>query len=263
MADEQNEYTLESGYHLHFQSAGEGAVRTVLVHGWGTTSNIWSSVLSRWPLGAGRVIALDLRGVGWSSKPADGYTLQGWADDLTGVLAQLPEPPILVGHSMGGTICQLLATQHPALIRRLVLVSPVPAGGVPLSDADVAYFRSLAGHRAGMASVLRSMMAAPPAESVVEQLISDSASVLPAAFIQGLDAWRAADFADRLADIQAPTAVLGGALEQPLTPDILQAAVVALIPGATFTLLPGVGHYPQLESPDHFTDTLLRACQLS
>ncbi len=263
MSDALLGYRLKSGYHLGFRSAGEGAVVTVLVHGWATTSGIWSSVLERWPAGAGRVIALDLRGVGWSSKPADGYTLQAWADDIADVLGQLPEPVVLVGHSMGGTICQLVATRHPERIRRLVLVSPVPAGGVPLSEADVAWFRSLAGRRAGMETVLRSMMAAPPAESVVQQLIAEAATVLPAAYVQGLDAWRTANFADRLADIQAPTAVLGGALEQPLTPEVLQAAVADLIPGATFTAMPGVGHYPQLESPERFTDALLRACQLS
>src|SRR3954470_15609262 len=117
---------LPHGISLHVREGGEGAPTTLLVHGWGVPSTVWDPVLERWPAEAGRVIAPDLRGGGWSSKPREGYTL---ADDTKDVVALIDalelSDVVLVGHSKGGAIAQRVALERPGTLRKLVLVCSV------------------------------------------------------------------------------------------------------------------------------------------
>lgn len=235
------------------ERSGDGSP-VVLVHGWATTGSVYKPAFERWS-GDERLLAVDLRGTGWSDKPASGYTLEAFASDVAAVLESLDEPAVLVGHSMGGAIAQLVAVNHPDKVSGLVLISPVPASGVPLGDADKAFFRSLAGRRDGMATVLGSTMA-PAGCDRFEELLADSATVTKACFLEAFDAWCGADFADRLGEISVPTTVIGGAAETILSPEVLQAAVVDCIEGATLVLIDGVGHYPQWEAPDAFVAAL-------
>lgn len=242
---------LSDGIQINLHTRGRGERVALLVHGWAVSGDIWAPVLERWPEDGPRLLACDLRGTGWSSKPRDGYTLDAYAGDVAGVIDRLDlRDLVLVGHSMGGTIAMRVALARPQALRRLVLISPVPASGVPFRDEDIAFFRSLGGSREGAEQVLGMMMARRPAQEVVDRAVLGMASVVPEAFYGGFDAWRTANFAARVGEISTPTFVFGGAAEQPLNPDLLQAAVVAPIPGARLEVLPGVSHYPQLECTD-------------
>ena len=66
------------------------------------------------------------------SPPALGTTgLADFAADLEEEIADLDEPPVLVGHSMGGLLAQMLAARRPA--RALILLAPSAPWGVPPS----------------------------------------------------------------------------------------------------------------------------------
>ena len=51
-----------------------------------------------------------------------------YLEDIMQAIITLPEPPVLVGHSMGGLLAQEVASRYPA--RGLVLVAPAPAYGI-------------------------------------------------------------------------------------------------------------------------------------
>lgn len=96
----------------------------LLVHGWGTDSHQWS-----WHIDAlaarHRVIAVDLRGHGYSSVPETGNTPQAMAGDLHALLDLLNIPEAIpVGHSMGGQVVSILAVEHPDRVPRLVVLDP-------------------------------------------------------------------------------------------------------------------------------------------
>ncbi|MER6947739.1 alpha/beta fold hydrolase [Nonomuraea sp. NPDC000554] len=96
----------------------------LLVHGWGADSHQWS-----WHIDAlartHRVIAVDLRGHGYSSVPESGNTPRAMAEDLNGLLARLGVPEVVaVGHSMGGQVVSVLAVEHPERVARVVAVEP-------------------------------------------------------------------------------------------------------------------------------------------
>lgn len=235
----------------------EGAPTVLLLHGWATTSAVWAPTLARWT-GSESVHALDFRGTGYSDKPDTGYTIARFAADVVDVIDALGARVTLVGHSMGGLVAQRVALDHPDKLDRVVLVSPVPAGGVPLPPEDRAFFRSLAGRAEGMRTVLGSMMAGGTCPDF-DALHAASASVHPACYLESLDAWSGASFADELSGISRPVHVVSGGAETVLSPELVRAQVVDAIPGATFEVLEGVGHYPQWEAPDRFVQVLRAA----
>jgi len=74
------------------------------------------------------VISLDLRGHGDSAWAADGdYSIDAFIGDIRAVMTALPDPPILVGASIGGIACLMAAAEYMAPpARALVLVDVVP-----------------------------------------------------------------------------------------------------------------------------------------
>jgi pimeloyl-ACP methyl ester carboxylesterase len=71
-----------------------------------------------------RVIIHDYRGTGRSSKPSIDYTTQIFARDVIALMDHLKvDDVIVVGHSMGGRVAQLLALDYPGRVKKLVLAS--------------------------------------------------------------------------------------------------------------------------------------------
>jgi pimeloyl-ACP methyl ester carboxylesterase len=68
------------------------------------------------------VVAVDRAGLGLSD-PADRVSVQSQVDDLAALLAQIG-PAIVVGHSWGGLLVQVVAWQQPGSVVGLILVDP-------------------------------------------------------------------------------------------------------------------------------------------
>ena len=104
-------------------------VQALWLHANGFNARTYAGLLA--PLGAeARVVALDLRGHGATSLPAEAHRLTSWrvfADDAAAVVEVLGlEDVVLAGHSMGATSA-LLAAAGPLAgrVRALVLAEPV------------------------------------------------------------------------------------------------------------------------------------------
>jgi 3-oxoadipate enol-lactonase len=100
---------------------GRGTV--LLLHGWMVPSDPhWFRTWSVLKETGWRVIALDARGHGRGLRVRDPFRLVDCAEDAAALVRHLDCGPVcVVGYSMGGTIAQLLARDHPDLVRSLIL----------------------------------------------------------------------------------------------------------------------------------------------
>ena len=111
-------FVAADGVTLHVDQEGEGAVALVFLHYWGGSSRTWGPVIERLS-GRHRCVAIDLRGWGRSDRTAVDFSLAAQASDVQAVIAKLGLTGfVLVGHSMGGKIAQLVASRHPSGLRR-------------------------------------------------------------------------------------------------------------------------------------------------
>ncbi|MFD5461277.1 alpha/beta fold hydrolase [Kitasatospora sp. NPDC127059] len=101
------------------------AAPIVLVAGNGTSSLTWAPLLPELAE-LGRVVAYDRAGLGASDPDrAPVLTLAAQVGDLAALVRRLDAgPAVLVGHSWGGQLAQLLARRRPELVAGLVLVDP-------------------------------------------------------------------------------------------------------------------------------------------
>lgn len=118
---------------LHYVTAGQGPA-IVLLHGWPQTWYMWRHVIPGLAKHY-RVIAPDLRGLGDSSRPADGYDKKTISEDVWRLVHDVlhEESFFLVGHDWGGPTAFALAAQHRDAVRRLAIFDvPVPGDGTPV-----------------------------------------------------------------------------------------------------------------------------------
>lgn len=94
----------------------------VLVHGYLSDGNYWKPLIPKLAKHY-QVISIDLLGFGKSPKPHTArYSLEEHVAALVATIKQATdEPIILIGHSMGSLVSAHLATQHPDMVKRLIL----------------------------------------------------------------------------------------------------------------------------------------------
>lgn len=121
---------------LHGLRFGTGPRIVLAAHGITSTAMAWPAIAARLP-DDWSMVAVDLRGRGYSRDLPGPYGLRAHAADLQAVAEQLGGPVVLAGHSMGAFVAVHAAHDRPDLFSHLVLVD----GGVALpfpegADAD-------------------------------------------------------------------------------------------------------------------------------
>lgn len=114
------------GVDFHLAEAGAGDDVVLCLHGWPQHWYEWRQLM---PALADRhrVLALDLRGFGWSDAPRDGYEKEDMATDVLAVLDELGFDRVkLVGHDWGGWIGFLLGLRAPQRFERFLALNIVP-----------------------------------------------------------------------------------------------------------------------------------------
>jgi pimeloyl-ACP methyl ester carboxylesterase len=116
------------GVRVHYQEAGESrAPALVLIHGFASSTLVWSKVFLELAASGFRVIAVDMLGYGYSGKPRNGeYTIGGQARLITQLLDRLRiTRATFVGSSYGGAVAATCALDYPNRVEKLILVGTV------------------------------------------------------------------------------------------------------------------------------------------
>lgn len=99
----------------------------LLTHGGGQTRHSWKNAARTLSERGWTSVTLDTRGHGDSTWAPDGnYTMDALIADLATVTAELDEPPVLIGASMGGVTSLVAAGEKHLTARGLVLVDVAP-----------------------------------------------------------------------------------------------------------------------------------------
>jgi pimeloyl-ACP methyl ester carboxylesterase len=203
----------------------------VALHGLASSAETWDRLGTKLAGAGRRLLALDQRGHGRSSRTGP-YSLDRLRDDVVAVLDRLgADRADLVGHSLGGHVATLVALAAPARVRRLVLEDTPqlpregPEGGPTFRLGPLHYLFAL--------TRLRTFDV-----RMVKPVLAGLRRVEPA--------WWA-----NLAQIEARTLVVGGGPSSHVSQDDL-TRLAAAIPDCQLLTIADAGHHVHRRRPDEF-----------
>ena len=239
----QSSFVVVHGYRIHYYALGpsDGPV-AVLVHGLGGRAEDWDKLTPYLVKAGYRVYLPDLPGFGQSEKPANfSYSVSDEAKIVAGFFDALGLKQVdLGGWSMGGWIVQLVATEHPDRVRRLVLFDS--AGLYVKPDWDTRLFTPVSAAELEKFDAL--LMPHPP--HLPEFLAND---ILRTSREHGWIIRRAMDSmltgrdtTDRLLpSLKMPVLIVWGEVDQ-ITPLAEGEKIHQLISQSQLDVVPGCGH---------------------
>ncbi len=245
---------------LHHAVSGNGAPPVVFVHGFACALGDWDAQVAHLS-SRHQTVAVDLPAHGASAGTARDCTIERYGADVAEVMRELQLPPaVLVGHSMGCRVAIEAALQAPAHTAALVLVD-----GSQFAPAMEGIMRERFAAPGGYAATAHALFAAmftERSDKAVADAVMDRAGRLPhdigAKLLLDLVRYDIARLEASLSAVRVPLMVLQTTFSNEkrermslaigqTTPYI--EMVRAKVPSARVEIVPGIGHFPQLDAP--------------
>ena len=259
----------------YVEAAGAGPV-LLLVHGMGSSSRTWDTVVPLLTDGGAHVVVVDLPGHGRSGKGRGDYSLGALASTLRDLLDHLGhERAVLVGHSLGGGVALQFAYQYPERCEGLVLVA---SGGLGREASPLLRAASLPGAElvipvishprsvsaiAGAGRLLSRLRGTPtfPDDAIVtltELADADTRAAFLATLRSVVDVsgQRVSALAKLASAAHLPILVVWGDRDAVIPCEHGRQAV-AQLPNGRLTIFPGAGHEPHRHDPERFAAILM------
>lgn len=237
------------GADIHLTDEGADAPTFLFLHYWGGSARTWSAVIADVHVSA-RCVALDQRGWG-ASKSLDGrYDLEAMADDVENVVEALHlDHVVLVGHSMGGKVAQIVAARNAPFLTGLVLVAPAPPHAMPVPAEQRAGMLASYQSREGIERALRILAGRALSGSEREAVIADTLAGAPDAKREWTERGMVAEVGEQLGAFVGPVHIVVGENDQVEQPNRVRAIFGDLFPAAEVTMAAGAGHLIPIEAP--------------
>lgn len=260
-------FTTSDGTELYVTDRGQGPP-LVLLSGWTFSQAVFARNVD--DLAADhRVLAIDLRGHGRSSKRAQGWNLRQAALDVAEVLEDRDvRDATIVGWSMGASVVHhLIEVDGAERLAAVVLIDMTPRmlaeegwphaalGGLDAAAAlDMA--RDFQRDREGVGGgLLPAFFGTPPDEETVNVFGTDHAGCPTEALVSYLVSMGTDDFRDRVGDFPVPVLLIHGA-QSLIYPSPVQDWMAERLPDAEVVVVEGAGHAVFWERPDTFNDAV-------
>ncbi|GAA3436369.1 alpha/beta fold hydrolase [Kutzneria kofuensis] len=269
----RSEHADVNGTRLHYVIGGDGEP-LVLLPGWPQT---WWSYHKVMPKLAERhrVVAVDLRGMGGSAKPADGYDKKTMAADIGELVRHLGHDRVdVAGHDIGSMVAFSLAANHPDTVRKIAMLD-VPHPSDSFHELRVLGPGTLWWFAFNQLDTLPAQLLEGRARYLVDHMIdriavrrdaiTDRDRAIYAAAYDTADAIRAGnrwyqaferDIEDLRGYEKVTTPVLG--LLAPWVREPVEAAITEAATDVRIREIPDSGHYLAEERPDAVVEELTR-----
>lgn len=240
------------GVMIHYRAEGQGRPALVFIHGWSMDGGYWGAQVEHFA-GTHQVVTIDLAGHGQSGAGRAQWTMPAFGADVRAVVEKLKlDDVVLIGHSMGGAVAVEAALGMPKRVRGIVGVdnfqSPKPPFVEEQVSAFLAHFQS--DFRSSADAWVRSMFPLGVDSALVARTAADMASTPPEVGVAVLGAtlrWSISEAEGKLAQLEVPLQCINSDRVPTDGP-----AMDRLVDGYALHLMPGRGHFPQLEDPGTF-----------
>ena len=248
--------------HLAYETAGQGEC-IVLCHAMSADRSLWRHQMQSLNRQHSTLI-FDIRGHGQSSVPVDGdYSFDALAADVISLMDHCGiARASIAGISLGGEVAQCVAAKYPNRVRRLFLSSTAcfttearaALWGARIAEAQALGMESIAAAAAHRWFSDEFRLRDPATvDACRRQIAANSVQtyVGVARTIQSMD------LRPMIRGISCPTHIVCGDQDGNTGPAIA-AGIAACIPAATMQVIAAAGHFPNLENPTEFNESLLR-----
>lgn len=257
---------LPNGITMAYVEMGNPAGRSViLVHGFTDNARDWVPVVPFFDASY-RLILVDIRGHGQSSKPDCCYDRLDFAYDLKLLMDSLHIAKAdIVGHSLGSIICQTLAEEWPDRVGRVVLISSSggPRPGRPVHKPKFDFVGEIRKLKEPIDPDSPFMIAwwsspTPVDPEFIRRQRKDAAGIPLRVWLAILDQdVLGADVQRTLPKLTAPTLLIWGA-NDPLVDEEHRQTLREALPAAGVKVFPHLGHNPFWEDPEGVASTINR-----
>ncbi|MCY0897758.1 MAG: alpha/beta hydrolase [Firmicutes bacterium] len=212
-----------------------------LIHGAASTRLTWTRQLQVLPL----VERASLPPLDAVEPP---FLIDAWADYC---LSQLTQPSVIMGHSLGGAIAQIMALKDPTMVLGLVLVGTAPR--LPVNPDLIEALRKHPD--TALQNIARWSLAPDAPSELLQRSLHQVASVDTHRALREFLACTYFDVRDKLHQITCHRAVIAGERDR-MTPLTLVSEFREAWPDVPLYTIPNAGHMMMLEQPEAFNQIL-------
>ena len=246
----------------------------MFVHGFLCTHEDWKFQLIELQKNH-EVVACDLRGHGKTPGRPQECSIEHYGGDVAALTANLDfSKAVLVGHSMGCRVVLEANRIAPERVAGIVLVdgSRFGTGDPAAAEAAAQAQITQAGYAAWAEELFRQMFfqSTPATERLVARAVRQSAEIGAALWPRSAR-WDAGTLEAALAAVRAPVLVIQTTTRDPATGkrgpmragqsspflDLLRST----LKNCRIEVLPGLGHFPQLEAPERVNRLIAEFCR--
>jgi len=233
---------------MQYRVTGNGPP-VVFLHGAGGSARLWGNQFQAFR-DLSRCYFLDLPGHG-ASPPIPNITIESYAAAVSDFLAELDEPAILVGHSMGGAIALEVALTTRTNLRGLVLAG---AGcRLPVSQKLLSGLNS--DYESTADSIIRYCFSKNADPELLVRARAEMRNTSPEIVRADFNACTAFDRCADAGNVRIPTLIVCGEKDI-MTPPAFSQQLHSVIPDSRLEVVPRGSHMLMLEFPNEFNDIL-------